>query len=262
MSAEVQAVARAEIEAALLDLGLFPDGRETGVHEARKHFKKLRALARLVRRDLDDFRGENRRLRDIARELSATRDAAVLHEAFDATFQDLAEPAVAATRRMLPAATGESEAAHDRRTARLLPRLREAHAALSGWRIRETTLAHGATRTYRQGRRALRAAETDATDDRFHTWRKRVKDHWYQMRLLCERSAAARGRRADLKRLSGLLGDANDLCLLRAALPDADPTVLRRIAGRSRELRSRALALGRTLYGESPAAFSKRVRAP
>jgi len=259
---ELKTVARAEFEGAVLDLSLFPRGRDIGIHEARKRFKKLRALLRLIRRDLDDFPAQNSRIRDIARELSGARDAAVLHKAFDATFQDLAIPAVASARRMLPEGTGEQEPTHDDRTAGLLARLREGYAAVALWGIRPGTVAHGATRSYRLGRRALKAAATDATNDDFHEWRKRVKDHWYHMRLLQEQSAAANARRAGLKELSDLLGDANDLCLLEAALLAADPTVLQRVASRKTALRDQAIGLGRAIYEDQPAAFCQRVLAP
>ena len=49
------------------------------VHATRKHIKKARALLRLVRDELgkEVFKEENRRLRDVARSFSSSRDACV-----------------------------------------------------------------------------------------------------------------------------------------------------------------------------------------
>ena len=52
------------------------DDRAEGVHEARKAFKKARAITRLVRTSLEPgWRAEDRFWRDLGRALSAERDA-------------------------------------------------------------------------------------------------------------------------------------------------------------------------------------------
>ena len=55
------------------------------VHSARKDIKKARALLRLARPDLDEatYRRENDALRDIARSLTAAREADVLAATFE-----------------------------------------------------------------------------------------------------------------------------------------------------------------------------------
>ena len=58
-----------------------PSGSHEAVHDARKRFKRLRALYRLIRKAAPDFgRGENARIRDIARSLAFARDATALVE--------------------------------------------------------------------------------------------------------------------------------------------------------------------------------------
>src|SRR5215211_2378156 len=56
------------------------------IHEARKDMKKTRSALRLVRDALGDdvWRRENDHYRDVARQLSAHRDAEILVEALDA----------------------------------------------------------------------------------------------------------------------------------------------------------------------------------
>src|ERR1043165_2279192 len=55
------------------------------VHDIRKRFKRIRAVVRLVRPELDKatFRKENDSFRDAARPLAAVRDAKVVVEALD-----------------------------------------------------------------------------------------------------------------------------------------------------------------------------------
>src|SRR3954471_12662774 len=60
--------------------------RDETVHEVRKSLKRLRALLRLLRHALgpDEYRRENRALRDTARPLGEVRDAKVFVGAIEA----------------------------------------------------------------------------------------------------------------------------------------------------------------------------------
>jgi CHAD domain-containing protein len=116
------------------------------------------------------------------------------------------------------------------------------------------------TDTYRSGRRAFARAEDEPTTEHLHEWRKRVKDLWYQQRLLKRAwPGVMKALAAEAKSLSKLLGSDHDLAVLAAELPDDD--VLRPlIADRRAELQDEAWTLGRRLYAESPKAFRKRLR--
>src|SRR5262245_17852129 len=70
-------IVRKELEAAVGELRPARPTQE-GIHEARKSVKKVRAVLRLLRRDLGSrYRRENARLRTAAHALSALRDADV-----------------------------------------------------------------------------------------------------------------------------------------------------------------------------------------
>jgi hypothetical protein len=108
----------------------------------------------------------------------------------------------------------------------------------------------------------MRAALDEPTDAHFHEWRKRVKDHWYHVRLL--RNLWPRvldAYRREVKALSEALGDDHDLALLGPVVlgePDAfgDPAAVERflefLAIRRRELQDQARLLGRRIYAEKP----------
>jgi hypothetical protein len=79
------------------------DDRAEGVHDARKAFKKARAVARLVRGALgSSWRAQDHFWRDLGRALSAERDAQAVVEAFDALLgPDAQGPAFANLRDLL-----------------------------------------------------------------------------------------------------------------------------------------------------------------
>ena len=80
-------------------------------------------------------------------------------------------------------------------------------------------LAPGFRRAYRRGRKAMRALDHAPSDEGFHEWRKRVKDHRYHLELLRDLwPAQMKARRGEVKALGELLGDEHDLTVLRATL--------------------------------------------
>lgn len=250
------------------------------VHEARKDMKKLRAVLRLTRKRLgeDLYRRENRRYRDAARLLSASRDAEVkpatldaLAERFGAEFPD---EGVRGWREVLElertvtvrVARGDGIVAESRAEVaagrELIPTL---SLKGSSWRL----VGPGLGRSYRRGRRAMRRLLDEPTGELVHEWRKRAKDLQYQLRILRDVWPTVLGDTADeAHRLTDLLGDHHDLTVLaedaarrQGLLGRAEPRLQALIARRQEELLEDAVALGRRLYAEKPDAFGARFRA-
>ena len=166
------------------------------VHEVRKRFKRLRAVARLARAALGEgtSRRLNHRLRDAARPLGDLRDAKVLVK----TLERLAErwpehdrPAVlsvvrgaierrAAETRRDAALQGDLLARVTAATERALRDFRRVKFVRHSW----DSLAEGLTSAYARCHEAYQEAERERDDDRLHTWRKRVKDLLYQAEIL------------------------------------------------------------------------------
>ncbi len=248
------------------------DAAAEAVHSARKDIKKARALLRLARPDLHGatYRAENEALRDIARSLTAAREADVLTATFELV-------AVRLTGRMPEL---EIDALRVR-VAELAASLRPAQfdgagtipeqtvAALAGAAARARaleldqcdtdTLVAGSVRAYARGVKALARAQDNTSAANLHDWRKRAKDLWYHQRLLRDAWPELLKAQADAAdRLTKLLGDDHDLAQLAEHLPD-EPEILEVIAELRAELQAEAWQLGRRLYAEKPKAFGRRL---
>jgi CHAD domain-containing protein len=249
------------------------------VHTARKAVKKERSLLRLVRGSMPpkQRRRENAALRAAARELSAARDA----EAMIATLGLLADRYAG----QVPETTFHEIRAQLERTrdeqrgqlvgsalgARAVQELGAVRLRAEEWRLRRDSwqaVQDGLARTYTDGRKAFARARSRRTADTLHAWRKRVKDLWYQERLLSAVGGpAVAGQAKEAHRVSDLLGDDHDLAVLRQALttgqvqaPADLDAVVALIDHRRRELQSEAIVLGGRLYAEKPKAFMRRMR--
>ncbi len=254
--------------------------RLEAVHEVRKRIKALRALLRLVRPTMasSDYRRCADTLREAARHLGAARDAHVKVNALAALAhhfkQELAPRSFHQIRAVLTADCRQeqsslSEKGAPKTVGRILKRLAGGFTALrlrrAGWRA----LAPGIKRSYRAGRCGYQLAREAGTPEHFHEWRKRVKDLYYQLELLCpiwpEQMTAAEN---ELKQLGECLGDDHDLFLLtepriikrfRKQAPEETQALKALAEERQKELRAQALAAGARFYQEKPSAFCNRL---
>lgn len=249
------------------------------VHDVRKHMKKLRALVRLARPGLGDevVDAENEAYRDVGRALGALRDADALGETVDRLAAAFGSPRhQAAVERIRGLIDGEGATRAPGEAARVAAGATEAlvlaRRRVEEWPVlddRWSSFGGGVEREYRRGRRALAALGPQPSIEAMHTWRKRVKDHWYHLRLTRDAWVPVmRALEAQACRLADLLGDEHDLAVLHTTLigdgdgPAAgDTAVAYLIAMERARLRSEALAIGVPLYAEAPAAVAARMGA-
>jgi hypothetical protein len=127
----------------------------------------------------------------------------------------------------------------------------------------------GIVRGYRRARKGLSCVHATPDDGLFHTWRRRVKDHWYHVRLLEGLNGKAAIRVRNLKRLETWLGDDHNLVLLRATIlkrptrfgdEQGTAVVLGCLDKYQSSLRRRALKLGERVFAQEPRVFSKMVK--
>jgi CHAD domain-containing protein len=279
---EVRKVALQRIEKAIQALCVEPAERAEGVHQARKRFKELRALLRLVREPLGArFKLDNRRLRDMGRCLAESRDAAAMLESWDAlarTDQSLfvgdAFRQIRLQLQQRAAPEGEVHSGFEADVAQVLGELRALIQDVQHWKLPGKgfgLLADGIRRTYTDGVRDLARAEKDGSDELLHEWRKRVKDHWYHCQLLSPCWPDALESRAEqLKQVADALGDDHDLAVMTQLMqdepelfgpPETRDVLQRCIEQRRAQLQQRALRLGRRLYAEPPKALVGRIGA-
>lgn len=281
LSRDVRRVARDRLDDAIETLDRLGaqrgDAAAKAVHDVRKRCKELRALARLVRVPLgeEQFDGFNTIVRDVADVLAPIRDA----QAVLATLDDLravgsaVEPDLERVRSIQAAAADQATRAiqgGDARLEQAQVMLADARTRAKRWRLPDgfDAIGPGLERSYRRGRRALRAAVERPTDEYVHEWRKSVKTLWYHARLL-ERAAPSvlTPMIETLDHLAEALGDDHDLAVLVERLA-ADPhryggalQAIRaiEIARAEQEvLRRPAFRLGATIYAERPKAFVAR----
>ncbi|MGH8910742.1 MAG: CHAD domain-containing protein [Egibacteraceae bacterium] len=232
--------------------------RDDAIHSARKRLKETRAVLRLVRGGLRKatYRQDNVALRDAGRLLSSARDAWVRV----ATLDKLAGPdEYGDVRRQL---LDEYEAAAGSRIPdEAFPALEDAGRRVSSWEPSGggRLLREGLERTYRDGKDALRAAQADPSMENLHDWRKRVKDLWYQVRLVQPAWPGPLGALAEeAHQLADLLGDDHDVSMFAEHVRPSN-ALAELVLARRATLQLAALRLGRMLYAEKPKAFAHRI---
>jgi CHAD domain-containing protein len=226
---------------------------DKSVHEARKSFKRLRALVRLSRYELgaEVRRRENAAFRDAGRALSGARDAAVLVKTLDG----LDPKAFGALRAALAEDSGGQPDEAAVRQA-----VDDARARVKTWPLNgdaTAALASGFKRIRKRGRRAYKAASRDPSTETLHELRKRTKDLWHAAQVLTREKPKRMNKLArDAHKLADVLGDDHDLATLqeaagqhRAMLTDAESTRLTKLIERRRKkLRRKALRRAKALY--------------
>ncbi|KUJ83885.1 hypothetical protein AVO43_08690 [Microbulbifer sp. ZGT114] len=204
-------IAQSQVFLATSELAELPD--EKAVHQVRKRCKKMRALLRLIRYKADGlYRYENAQFRILANTLSGSRDAVSLRDAL-LKLAPAKYPQIEAFLVQRAEYKSDEQALED---ATL--QLQQAAQRIEEWPLRSLRWKHarkGYVKGYRRARKAMKEAFAEDSPERFHEFRKRVKDHWYQSRLLAERHRTRVGRRQKpLKKLAKALGDWRDLHLL------------------------------------------------
>jgi len=258
----IRRIAREEIDAAIENLRIkLPAKRDVAVHDARKSLKKLRSLIRMISPCLGDAaKKENAALRELGRALSRMRDAAAMLETVnllgkkykrEPAARDLAELRSLFVKRRADARS-DSEAIAT--TEAGVTTLRGLRRRLNNWSLGAgvDAMEPGFKRIYSRGRKAYSRAEKNANPENLHELRKRVKDYWYQVRLL--ESIWQNGSKSpekELRELQEWLGEAHNLAVLREETTTGGLTAL--INDYEKELCEKSLAAASKLYDLRPA---------
>lgn len=250
---------------------------DAGVHEARKAFKRIRAVLQLWRRGLGPgvFKVENRCFRDAGRQLAAARDGLVLRLSLTDLAAVARDPGAGAylsdLAQRASADTDAAELWQGGVIAGLNGVLATARLRAGEWPVEDhgfETIRPGLERTFRQGRKRMRKAFESGDDQAYHSWRRRAKDLWYQLQLLEPIRPAEIGPFVeDLDALGEALGTDHDLAVARQTVAgdgehpsrDCRMEVLELIDERIQGLRDRSRALGLSVYRSGSRAFVARI---
>lgn len=271
-SEELRRIAGEQARKALHDLA--GKSLREGVHEARKRFKKIRALLRLFGPHLGGhYESENVRFRDAGRLLAPIRDATSLIEVLNVlekqsktSFGPVGDGLARRREEMENESLSNGPLKEVRRT------IRRALDDISTWSLDlgGDRFPKGFEKTYTRGCGAHRKTRKHATAERLHELRKRVKYHRYHCRLMeASWEAPLATREKEAHALTDLLGEHHDLSGLNHLLlgdpanfggPEPVEKFLRCSGARCAELELHALDLGARLYAEKPKHLSRRMR--
>jgi len=236
-----------------------------GIHQARKEIKRLRAVLRLLRPEINDrdCRRVTRPLQKAAKLLGPPRDARVLLETLNELSRRFADALPQRSLAVLEATLAENcaaaHAAFDRneaarRVCRLLKKSQKRMRKIKlkrSWR----SLELGIGKSFGNSRAAFETAYTEQSPENFHQWRKRIQEVRNQIELLDSRKETSLGE--DLKYLSHTLGLDHDIFMLRHFFEShystkAQKTKIRPLDQSLRpyeeKLRQSVLARGTTFY--------------
>ena len=239
------------------------------VHHARTSIKKVRAIIGLVSPSM--IRSEKNKfitlLSDASARLSGLRDSQVQVETLDLVLENESLP----LEEFLSLRYGLTDIAKQRRRndLRQIPRvqklLNQALLSVADWpvdAIVSKDLKRRIRRTYRAGKKSLELCLRNKDPEHFHTWRKRVKQLWYQLRITADFWP---GNGDPLIHNTGsigaLAGEERDLTLLAKTIregtkSDATARITIVIETLLPKLRKKAIAKGLKFYRDSPKAFS------
>ncbi|MGP4669885.1 CHAD domain-containing protein [Agrobacterium pusense] len=260
-----------------------PSGPHEAVHDARKRFKRLRALYRLIRKAAPDFsREENARFRDIARSLAFARDATALVETAEYlkafALSDTQGEALRSISAMLRARRDHAvqyEAALDEAISAAITGCEAARGRLKTLSLPDELkdsarlLRTSWAQQRKRARQALADCHEQADVEHFHELRKAGQTYWMHLGLMRRIwPSAMRAKRADTKRLVDILGHEHDLSVL-AAVADREPDrfgngerlalLLDAIIERQQALRAEGLELADEVFSESARTESRIV---
>lgn len=273
LATELRSVARHQLDQAVDMLQTRPEGLHEAIHEARKKFKRVRNLFRLVAAaDKAFFKAENKRLGDAARSLSRIRDATALMETVThlrAFANEEEAETLDATRTVLELRRDDiaaNETDLEDKVAGVIAECRATIEALDALNLPSKPgpagrlIAKGWLKCLKRAQTALEDCQGEGHGEAFHDVRKAAQAYWMNLSLLHDLwPSAFAAKRRDAKHLVDLLGHEHDLTVL-TELFDTEPDLfgngedqsflLAIIIRRQQALRREALALATEVFAD------------
>lgn len=270
----IRFIARQQLSYALQRLQHSPP-RNKDVYEARKTFKRLRALLRLVRTHLlpETYARENVTFRDAGQRLAPLRDSIVTVETLDKARDGFPSSAINAYQdaRQLLMVHHEEQArifwAGDG-VAQVIDSLDHAFRRAQVWRLQEDEwqmFQQNLARGWSWGNRFMLYAQTTPTPEILHEWRKQVKLFWYYLQFMNPIAPEELSPMiAEWDTLGDVLGKAHDYAVLEETLrtlgnPTLHEALSPTLLAQQEEKEHLALEMGQRLYAMKPKPFFKQL---
>lgn len=179
LPAGIKRIATEQIDRALTQLTEAPEGKDEAVHDARKRFKKVRAVLRLVRGEIgqDVYKKENICYRDAGRRLSNVRDSVVMIETLDELTEyfgdQLLDDAFAGVRKALinaHKAAKQRILEQENTPEEVIETIQNARPRVAQWPIENNdfwALADGLHRVYKRGYNRMAEAYAKPEPEKF-----------------------------------------------------------------------------------------------
>lgn len=251
------------------------------VHDIRRALKRWRALLRMLTPILGDGTVTLReQARDLARKLTAARDAQSSIDAFqDAVEASLGQPvalsprSVVAIQSRLETLRAQDETAiwNDERRLEMTEYLTAAAFHVTQWDVAAVTfadIADALSATFRRARRSIPKDWEHIEAEELHELRRRVVEHRYQMELI-EPAWPRMGKLwvDEAQRLRTRLGKYQDLAVLTLKTGPHQPLAPWRsklaplILARQHDHAMASRRLATRIFAESSKAFRRRLEA-
>ena len=266
-----------QIDSVLDRLSTHIEDQDETIHDARRRFKRVRSVLRLVRYEIGKKNNcrENLCYRDAGRRLSALRNGAVVGQTLEKVIRQFSDQIavdyLSDFRRALASSSALRLRVEGKVISEVAVSIRAARRRVTKWPVKGgnfSSLRVGLKDTYRRGRRSYATTVADPRAENFHEWRKEVCYLRNQVRILRPIQPDALDRLLkELRELEDCLSENHDLDVLRrwfiAVIEKSHDQLhpeplLALISERQMELQSMSIPMGERIYLEGPEAFVRR----
>jgi hypothetical protein len=235
---------------------------DTAIHALRKRMKKLLALLRLARPALsvEQFATLKGAIRNLKRTVATQRDQVVMDQLLKSLDHAGLCPKDDQGRKLRrksvrpPVVTEATLEQLTRQASSLTDRLGRLRLFSLSWE----TVAEAYTKTYRKGHKASERSHKDTGTEALHSWRKVVKDHYYQTLALYVWLGHPRRLRRT-RRLSSLLGKVHDIDVF-VRTQQVDESTRSALEDRREKLLSKIQKKGARVYAKSSHELEEEVK--
>lgn len=277
---EVKRVALALIETIQFNLTSEPD-QHHAIHESRKSFKKLRALLRLIRKELKNkkFLKEDASFRNLSREISALRDITSLMECLTRLHEKYPTGSTAdiinECRELLFARRLELEKDSlnwEQSIQNVKNTLSVREEQIGKWKLQKklySSWQQGLDEIYKAAQKTMAVAYKHPNGENFHEWRKNVKYLANMVSFLKNAwPPVIEPWLLEISNLATILGEDHDYEMLKEQLETENlklekrfhATILHEILEQEIEqLRKVAYFAGKKIFAENSKSFSARI---